>query len=135
MSYKIQDVEGVGPHFAERLGAAGIHTTDDLLARCARPEARQHLAAVTGLSMHQLLTWANQADLMRVSGIGSEFGQLLEASGVDTVKELAVRNPENLVNAMARVNEERKLTRVVPPLKTVEKWVDRARTMEPILTH
>lgn len=135
MSCKIQEIEGIGPHFAERLGAAGIHTTEDLLSRCARPEGRQHLVSVTGLSMTQVLTWANQADLMRVSGIGSEFGQLLESSGVDTVRELATRNPENLVHAMTRVNEAKKLTRVIPPLKTVEKWVDQARELEPMLTH
>ena len=82
-----------------------------------------------------LLTWTNQADLMRVKGIGSEYGQLLEKSGVDTVRELAMRKPENLLHAMERINEEKKLTRVVPALKTVEKWVDEAKELEPVLTY
>jgi predicted flap endonuclease-1-like 5' DNA nuclease len=135
MNYKIEQIEGIGPHFAERLGAAGVHTTADLLARCATPEGREQLAQATGLSATQILTWSNQADLMRVSGIGSEYGQLLESSGVDTVKELAQRNPENLVSVMARINEEKHLTRVVPPVKTVAKWVDNARQLEPVLSH
>lgn len=135
MSYKIEQIEGVGPAYAEKLMAVGILTTDDLLAKCATPTGRQYIATMTGLSEHLLLTWTNQADLMRVSGIGSEFGQLLESSGVDTVKELAQRNPENLVHAMERINEEKKLTRVVPALKTVEKWVDSAKSLEPMLTH
>jgi len=135
MSYKIEQIEGVGPAYAEKLATAGILTTDHLLARCGTPAGRQSVETMTGLSGNQILTWTNQADLMRVSGIGSEFGQLLESSGVDTVKELALRNPENLVHAMERINEEKKLTRVVPALKTVEKWVDSAKELEPMLTH
>lgn len=135
MTYKIEQIEGIGPHYAERLMAAGVHTTDDLLTRCATPEGRLHLATATGLSSGQILTWSNQADLMRVSGIGSEFGQLLESAGVDTVKELGQRNPENLVAVMSRVNEEKKLTRVVPPVKTVAKWVEQARELEPVLNY
>lgn len=135
MKYKIEEVEGIGPHYAERLQAAGIHTTEDLLTRCATPEGRHQLEQATGLSSNQILTWTNQVDLMRISGVGSEFGQLLESSGVDTVKELAMRNPENLVSVMSRVNEEKKLTRVVPSVKTVAKWVEQAREMEPVLSH
>lgn len=135
MSYKIEQIEGIGPAYAEKLMAAGIETTDDLLTKCATPMGRQYIETMTGLSGNLLLTWTNQADLMRVAGIGSEFGQLLESSGVDTVKELAQRNPENLVHAMERINEQKKLTRVVPALKTVEKWVDHAKTLEPMLTH
>ena len=82
MTYKIEQIEGIGPSYGERLGAAGVHTSDDLLTQCATPAGRQKLAEVTGLSADQILTWANQADLMRVSGVGSEYGQLLEASSV-----------------------------------------------------
>ena len=128
MTYKIEQIEGIGPSYGQRLEAAGVVTSDDLLTRCATPAGRQKLAQVTGLSPDQILTWANQADLMRVSGVGSEFGQLLEASGAN-------RNPENLVSMMARVNDEKKLTRVLPALKTVEKWVEQAQTMEPVLSH
>ena len=129
MSYKIEQIEGIGPHFGARLVAAGVHTSDDLLNRTATAEGRQQLAIATGLSTMQLTTWRHQADLMRVSGIGSEYGQLLEAAGIETVRELAQRKPENIVNLLDRVNEQKQLTRQVPPLKTVSKWVERARRM------
>lgn len=135
MTYKIEQIEGIGPQFAEKLAAAGLKTTDDLLAKCATPAGRQALMAATGLTSAQVLTWTNQADLMRVSGVGSEFGQLLESAGVDTVKELATRKPENLVAAMTRVNDEKKLTRMVPSVKAVTEWIDQARDMKPLLTH
>ncbi|MEO5814281.1 MAG: DUF4332 domain-containing protein [Gemmatimonadaceae bacterium] len=129
MTYKIEQIEGIGANFAERLEAAGVHTSEELLAHCETMDGRMRLASLTGVSVPMLMTWANQADLMRVSGIGSEFGQLLESSGIQSVKELSVRTPENVVQLLDLVNEEKQLTRVVPPLKTVERWVERAREM------
>ncbi|MES2123355.1 MAG: DUF4332 domain-containing protein [Gemmatimonadota bacterium] len=135
MTYKIDQIEGIGPHYAERLGAVGLTTTDHLLSRCATLAGRQALEEATGISNTLIVTWANQADLMRISGVGSEFGQLLESAGVDTVKELAHRRPENLVVAMAHVNDLKHLTRVVPTVKVVSKRVDQAKTLEPVLSH
>ncbi len=135
MTYKIEQVEGIGPEFGARLAAAGIHTTDDLLSRTLTMDSRQRLSLTTGLSVLQLTTWRHQADLMRVSGIGSEYGQLLEASGIETVTQLAQREPENVVNLLDRVNSEKHLTRQVPPLKTVSKWIAKAREMVPAHAH
>lgn len=131
MTYKIEQIEGIGPDFGARLAAEGIHTTDDLLSRTLTMDARQRLSMTTGLSVLQLTTWRHQADLMRVKGIGSEYGQLLEASGIETVNQLAQRLPENVVNLLDRVNAEKHLTRQVPPLKTVRKWISNAREMIP----
>ncbi len=132
MTYKTEEIEGIGPQFAERLGVVGVHNSDDLLERCATAEGRRQLASRTGLSTKQLETWWHQCDLMRVSGIGSEFGHLLESSGVQSVTELSTRDPENVVNLLHRVNNEKKLTRAVPSLKTVSKWINRARELEPV---
>ena len=75
------------------------------------------------------------ADLMRISGVGQEYSELLEAAGVDTVKELRNRNAENLAAKMAEVNTSKKLTRTVPSEKTVAGWVEQARTLDPLITH
>jgi predicted flap endonuclease-1-like 5' DNA nuclease len=135
MGYKVDEIEGIGAVLAQKLGAAGIKTTDDLLAQCATAKGRESVAATCGLSEHQLLKWANMADLMRVSGIGSEFSQLLEAAGVDTVKELRTRNAENLTAKMAEVNAAKKLTRRVPTSAEVAKWIGAAKEMEPKISH
>lgn len=129
MTYKIEQIEGIGPQYGQQLMLAGISTSDDLLAKCATPDGLRAIELKTGLSAKQLTTWRNQADLMRVSGIGSEFGQLLEAAGVESVAELARRSPENIVNLLDRVNAEKKLTRAVPALKTVTKWIQQAVTV------
>jgi predicted flap endonuclease-1-like 5' DNA nuclease len=135
MSYKIQEIEGIGPAYAEKLAAADIDTTVELLKLCCDAKGRKATAEKTGVSESQLLKWANMADLMRISGIGSEFSELLEAAGVDTVKELRNRNAGNLAAKMAEVNEQKKLTRTVPSEKTVDGWVDQAKSMEPLITH
>jgi predicted flap endonuclease-1-like 5' DNA nuclease len=135
MSYKIQEIEGIGPAYAEKLAAADIDTTEELLKLCCDAKGRKTTAEKTGVSESQLLKWANMADLMRISGIGSEFSELLEAAGVDTVKELRNRNAGNLAAKMAEVNEQKKLTRTVPSEKTVSGWIDQAKSMDPLITH
>ena len=122
MTYKIDEIEGIGPTYAKTLGESGIGTTDQLLARCGSAKGRTEVAEATGLSTKQLLKWANMADLMRISGVGEEYSELLEAAGVDTVKELKHRNAANLAEKMKEVNEAKNLTRQTPSESQVEKW-------------
>jgi len=135
MAYKITEVEGIGPAYAEKLGAEGIKTTDDYLAKAKDRAGRKALAEATGISDKLILRWANQADLMRVKGVGEEFAELLEAAGVDTVKELATRNAANLTEAMAKANEEKKLARRAPSESETVKWIAEAKEMEPMISH
>lgn len=135
MAYKIQEIEGIGPSNAQKLAAADITTVEGLLKLCCDAKGRQDVAGKTGCSESQLLKWANMADLMRISGVGQEYSELLEAAGVDTVKELRNRNAENLAAAMKETNDKRKLTRVTPSAKIVTGWVEQAKTMQPVITH
>jgi len=135
MAYKITEIEGIGPKYGETLGKAGINTTDDLLDKCADKKGRKATAGDAGLTESQLLKWANMADLMRISGVGEEYSELLEAAGVDTVKELKMRRPDNLTAKMKEVNEAKKLTRQTPSESQVTKWVEQAKTLEPKISH
>jgi len=135
MSYKIQKIEGIGPANADKLAAAGIDNTKALLQLCCTSKGRREVAEKTGVAESKLLKWANMADLMRISGIGSEFSELLEAAGVDTVKELRTRNVDNLAAKMSEINTRKKLTRLVPSAKTIGKWVDQAAQLEPMISH
>jgi predicted flap endonuclease-1-like 5' DNA nuclease len=110
-------------------------TTDDLLTAGATRKGRQELIEKTGLSPKIILRWVNIADLMRVPGIGEQYSELLEAAGVDTVKELRNRNPRNLQLAMQTVNQEKKLVRRAPYLSEVEAWVQAAKELEGILEY
>lgn len=131
MSYKIDEIEGIGPSFAAKLGAGKISTTDDLLEKCSDPQGRKATCEATGIGESQLLKWANMADLMRVSGVGRQFAELLEASGVDTIKELRNRNAENLFTKMGEVNAEKKLSKSSPAQNVVQGWIEQAKTMDP----
>lgn len=135
MAYKIEEIEGIGPTYGAKLKDAGIDTTDKLLDACADPAGRKATAEKTGLDASRLLKWANMADLMRISGVGEEYSELLEAAGVDTVKELRNRNAANLAAKMAEVNEAKKLTRQVPSESQVTKWVEQAKELPPKLSY
>ncbi len=135
MRYKIEKIEGIGPSYGRLLSAAGITDTTKLLERCGSRSGRDEVASETGLNKGQLLKWANMADLMRISGVGEEYSELLEAAGVDTVKELRNRNAENLADKMKQVNSERKLTRVVPAASQITNWVEQAKSLKPAISH
>jgi len=124
--YKIEDVEGIGPAYGEKLRSAGVKNTDELLATGKTKKGRADLAQKTGISESLILKWVNMVDLYRIKGIGSEFSELLEASGVDTVKELKHRVAANLVKKMTEVNTEKNLTRRVPTESVVADWIEQA---------
>src|SRR4030066_1338392 len=111
---KIIDVEGVGPKYAGKLTKAGIRTTDALLKAGATPKDRKELAEKTGIGDALILEWVNHVDLYRIKGVGSEYSDLLEASGVDTIPELAQRKASNLTQKIIAVNKEKKLVRNLP---------------------
>jgi predicted flap endonuclease-1-like 5' DNA nuclease len=124
----VEEIEGVGPAYAEKLEGAGVDTVEGLLDAGATPDGRGELADQTGLSEHLILTWVNHSDLFRITGVAGEYAELLEASGVDPVPELAQRNAGNLQARMAEVNEE-KLVRRVPSESEVGSWVTEAKTL------
>ena len=132
---KIADIEGIGPKYAAALKDHGIDTTDELLAAGASKKGRADLAEKTGLSEKLVLEWVNRADLMRIKGIGSQYSDLLEHAGVDSVPELAQRNGANLAAKMAEINEAKNLTNRAPSEKEVEDWVEQAKGLDRVVTH
>jgi predicted flap endonuclease-1-like 5' DNA nuclease len=135
MAKGIEKIEGIGPAQATKLSGAGIDTVDDLLAKCATAKGRAAVAESTRIAEKQLLRWVNIADLMRITGVGEEFSELLEAAGVDTVKELQHRNADNLTAKIAEVNEQKKLCRRTPSASEVAKWIEQAKTLPQVVTH
>jgi len=128
-------IEGIGEKYAKPLRAEGINSVEALLEAGKTRKGRGHLAKVTKLSEKRILSWVNKADLFRVPGIGEEFSDLLEAAGVDTVKELKTRKPENLQAKIKETNEKKKLTRRTPGLKVVEKWVAGAKSLPAVVKY
>ncbi len=135
MDYKIIEIEGVGDVYAKKLTEAGINKVSELLEKCASPKGRKELAEATEIPEKLILRWTNHADLFRINGIGPQFSELLEAAGVDTVKELRHRVAENLQQKLEEVNAQKKLTRAVPSVKEVQKMIDQAKELEPKVTY
>ena len=135
MAYKIIDIQGVGPVYAEKLSAIGIETVDQLLKEGACPKGRKALEEKTGIRGDLILTWVNHADLFRVKGVGPQFAELLEVSGVDTVKELRNRNAANLAAKMLEINEAKHLCKRTPVEKEIQKYIDGAKALEPVVTY
>lgn len=136
----LESIEGIGPANAKKLRASGVRSTDSLLKTGGTKKGRKEIAASSGIAERSILEWVNRADLMRVKGIATQYSDLLEAAGVDTVKELAKRRPDNLTAKMKQVNDAavakgRSIVRRPPSQVEVEKWVAQAKKMKPAVSH
>ena len=132
---KIADIEGIGPAYATKLNDIGVRSIAKLLEKGACPEDRKQLADASGIGEALILEWVNLADLYRIKGVGSEYSDLLEEAGVDTVVELANRLPENLLAKIIEVNKQKNLVNKMPGIKQVKAWVAQARKLPRIVTY
>jgi hypothetical protein len=134
MAYPIANIRAIRTEVADLLKEEGIRTTIGLLRATKTPKQRLRLATKTGTDSKQVLDWATAADRMRVKGVGWEYAELLRAAGVKTVKDLQFRNPQHLVEKMREANK-RKLVDLLPKEKTVERWIENAKKLQPIIRY
>lgn len=132
---KLVDIEGIGAGSAQKLKDIGIGTVEELLERGASAKGREGIVEQSGISGKLILEWVNLADLCRIKGVGEEISDLLEEAGIDTVPELATRNPENLHAKLVQINDEKKLVRQVPSVKQVSDFVQQAKDLPRVVTH
>ena len=135
MGNSIESIEGIGPALGKKLKAAGVGSTTTLLKAGATPKGRKALAAKTGIADSTILRCVNMADLFRVKGVATQYAELLEASGVDTVKELKMRRADNLAEKMKKVSARKKITRVSPGEKTVAGWIAQAKKLKAVVRY
>jgi predicted flap endonuclease-1-like 5' DNA nuclease len=135
MAYAIMDIRGIGPLAAGKLKAVGIRTTEKLLEAAKSAKGRKALAARIGVDEKTILRWANLVDRMRIKGVGEDYAKLLQAVGVDTVKELKYRNVGKLAEAMREANKKSRLVRLLPSEQRVQRWVDHAKQLPLKITY
>jgi len=132
---KLTEVEGIGPIYAQKLIEAGVVTTGALLDKGSTPQGRNELAEAAGISPKLILEWVNHVDLFRINGVAEEYADLLEEAGVDTVPELAQRNPANLYQKLVEVNEAKQLVRRLPTESQVTGWVAQAKELPRVINY
>jgi predicted flap endonuclease-1-like 5' DNA nuclease len=132
---KLVNVEGIGDVYSQKLKDAGVRSVEDLLKKGSSPAGRKEIAEKTGISDQLVLEWVNHCDLFRIKGVGEEYSDLLEEAGVDTVPELAQRNPANLFAKMDETNKEKKLVRKMPVESQVADWIEQAKRLPRIITY
>ncbi len=135
LSYPIEAIEGVGGAYSKKLKGIGIKTINDLLKLASKRSERRKLAKSLGISEKRILGWINRADLFRIPGVGEEYSSLLEQVGVDTVAELSKRSPDNLYEALLKINEKKKLVRRLPTKNQVAGWIRSAKKLKRIIEY
>jgi predicted flap endonuclease-1-like 5' DNA nuclease len=131
----IIDVEGIGEVFAEKLKEVGIATTGALLKEGSTPAGRKKIEKATGIGHKFILRWTNHVDLYRIKGVQKQYAELLEAAGVDSIPELAQRDPNHLLPKIVATNEKKNLVRKLPTQKQVTDWVAQAKKLPRVITY
>ena len=134
-SAEAEFIKGIGPVYAEKLKAVGIETPQDMLAVGATLKGREELAEKTEISFKLIAKWTREADLYRIKGVGQQYANLLDVAGVNTVLELAQRNPDNLHQKLIEVNQEKHLVHEVPSLNNVKDWVAQAKELPRVISY
>ena len=134
-SYSIADMKAVGAFYAAKLKAVRIRSTAKLLEHARTPRGRKHLAEAAGIPDANILKWVKMADLMRIRGVAEDYAELLGAAGVETVKELKRRNAAKLAAQLADINSRKRIVTLVPTQYRLERWIEEAKTLEPVITH
>lgn len=132
---KLSVIEGIGEAYSIKLEEAGISSIENLLKTCCEKKGRKNIAEKSNISEKLILNWVNRADLSRIKGVSTQYADLLECAGVDTVPELAQRNPENLQSKMTEVNETKNLVHKVPAVSQVQDWVSQAKELPRVVTY
>ena len=132
---RLSDIEGIGEVYSAKLEDAGISTLEALLEAGSERKERKEIAENAGISEKLVLKWINRADLARVNGISTQYADLLEVAGVDTVPELAQRRADNLHATVTEVNDNIKLVRKVPALSQVENWIAQAKKLPRVVNY
>ena len=128
MKVQVSKLRGMSEELTAKLKERLIADSDALLAACRTPANRKELADALGIDGKALLKLANHADLARIKGIAEKRSELLETIGVDTVRELAHRNPTNLQTALAEANAARG-GRLTPTVDEVTNWINQAKEL------
>jgi predicted flap endonuclease-1-like 5' DNA nuclease len=131
----INTIEGIGPSHTKKFAELGVTTVEHLLKAGATPKGRKDLATKTGFHEHHLLKWVNQADLFRIKGVGRQYAELLQASGVDSVKELAQRKPDHLHEKLKTSNETKRQVHIVPNLTSLTNWIAEAKKLPRVVSY
>lgn len=130
---KLSEIEGLDESMEQKLKSVGISTEEELVAASATVKDRAELSKKINVTEKIILKWANRADLARVKGIGTEFADLLEAAGVDTIPELAQRKAENLLAKLTEVNDEYHFVKRLPTEKQLEDWITQAKNLPRVI--
>ncbi len=126
---KLNQIEGIGLKYTSLLENAGIEDQQQLLEVCGQQQGRELIREQTGICEKLLLRWASQADLARIKGIGIEFAELLEQSGIKSVTALAEYEPDDLGERLKSTNDQIKLVKNIPGNSQLESWIEQAKTL------
>lgn len=129
----IDTIRGIVPAYETMLRAAGIDSTEALLAAGRDRAGRQSLSAQTGIGVRLIFDWVKQADLLRIEGMDADHLELLADLGIETVPQLGARGPDRLREQCIDLRDPDDNDGATPSMTELARWVSQARTLDPAI--
>ena len=131
--YEIEEVEGIGKGYGKQLREMGIARTSDLISKCSTHIDRKPIAEIMKLEEWVISSWTSMADLCRVKGVGGQFAELLDFSGVHSTQQLATSNANGLLVKLIETNENEHRVSEVPGVNVIAGWIENAKTLDSLI--
>lgn len=132
---RLNVIEGIGPAYEKKLKESGIRSVSALLLACATRKSRAELSYKSDVSEKLLLKWANFADLMRVRGVGTDYAEILEYCGVETINDLTSAKSDILCDKIRQANSTKSFVRKLPTQTQLENWIRQAKNLPRIINY
>ena len=127
----IRAIEDIGVRHQARLRAADLGSCKSLLEAGATKRGRRVISETVGVAESRVFEWVNKAALMRIRGISTQYSELLEAVGVDSLRKLRKSRITQLHKALIRANEHRRnpLVKRIPSQDQIKDWIRQAKRL------
>lgn len=129
MAVVMSKLHGVESELESKLKTRGIKDSEDLLRRCKTRADVQEFAEEVKVDFDTLNRLVHRAHLARIRGIGVTYTMLLEAAGIHSLSDLAIKAPDELHMRFEQVNQAQKIVGRVPALAMVSGWVAKAQKL------
>jgi hypothetical protein len=131
----IEAIEDIGVRHQARLKAADLRSCRSLLEAGATKRGRKVISETVGVAENRVLEWIHKADMMRVNGISTQYSELLEAAGIDSIRKLRRSRSAQLHKALANANDSHRkpLVKRMPSQNQLSDWIRQAKGLPHIV--
>lgn len=122
----LSSIQTIRPEHVKKLNSLNIRTLNQLLVAASTRDGVKEINQKTGIYSKLIDQWVQLADFSRLQGLRTEYIKLLTAAGIDRVKKLVEKEPNDLYKEIRDVNLELNIVEAPPSTGMLARWIRQA---------